>query len=155
MKFLYLLIYFLLCFKFSFTQNLNQNPFATIISGLNKNKPTIIYIFASWCSATIEDYPPVADTLSLNRDKFNLVIFEDTTSSIYKNLANKTFLSKADKLVSIAEFYPSRLRKLSENKKITAHFNKNFNTHIYRLGPGSMIVLDKKGNFLTTILNVE
>jgi hypothetical protein len=146
MKRIYLFIFWTFSFCFANAQKNNKNPFDSLQQWDNQ-KPVLIYVFASWCGETIESYETIADTLEKYRDKFNLVMLIDTLSSHFKSIGKKEMLYQSDKIIDLADYYPHRLQKTSELKQLTLNFNSKFGSDLYRIGPASMLLIDKQNRF--------
>lgn len=134
-----------------FCQKRQSSPFEDFNDWNLRDRPSIIYVFASWCSATEESFTKSKDTLLKYRNYFNLIVLYDTSDFSFKTLAGKELLLTADKRIPLTDFYPSKLVKVVDNKKLTEDFNKVFGTKFFRLGPSSMILIDANGMLISAI----
>jgi len=146
MKRISLFIFWSCSFLLTNAQENDRNPFDNL-KQWNNQKPTLIYVFASSCGETIKSYETIADTLQKYRDRFNLVMLIDTSSTHFKTIGNKQVLYQADTIIDLADYYPHRLKKRSEMKKLTLQFNSKFGSDVFRLGPASMLLIDKQDKF--------
>lgn len=127
----------LLVFTFTEAQKLNflENPdFAS-------KRPVVFYTIASWCSENIEDFNIIRDTLMKYRDNYNLILLLDTVKTKSWDYTQIISSIKPNKIKILNSYFPKRLLTKTENKRFTSYVNDFFNLNLYRMGPGTLLIV--------------